>query len=106
MTVSKALDAVAQSEDGDYAVLFSHGTLQIGYYKPNGVDPQQPHWQDEVYIVRAGHGTFMLDGMPRKFETGETLFVPAGVEHRFVDFSEDFETWVVFYGPSGGEAGE
>jgi hypothetical protein len=30
--------------------------------------------------------------------------VPAGVPHRFVDFSDDFETWVVFYGPKGGEA--
>jgi len=31
------------------------------------------------------------------------LFVPAGVEHRFEHFSEDFSTWVVFYGPRGGE---
>ena len=37
------------------------------------------------------------------FEPGEALFVPAGVEHRFVDFSEDFSAWVVFYGPDGGE---
>ena len=27
-----------------------------------------------------------------------------GVEHRFEDFSDDFAAWVVFYGPSGGEA--
>ena len=31
------------------------------------------------------------------------LFVPAGMEHRFEDLSEDFGTWVVFYGPAGGE---
>ena len=24
--------------------------------------------------------------------------------HRFVDFSDDFGTWVVFWGPEGGEA--
>jgi len=31
------------------------------------------------------------------------LFVPAGVEHRFENFSDDFATWVIFYGPEGGE---
>ncbi len=30
-------------------------------------------------------------------------FVAAGVEHRFSKFSEDFSTWVFFYGPQGGE---
>jgi hypothetical protein len=34
------------------------------------------------------------------------LFVPAGIEHRFIKFTEDFVTWVVFYGPKGGEAGQ
>jgi hypothetical protein len=34
------------------------------------------------------------------------LFVPAGVEHRFEDFSDDFAVWVVFWGPDGGEGGE
>jgi len=29
-----------------------------------------------------------------------------GVEHRFIDFTEDFGSWVIFYGPQGGEASE
>ena len=29
--------------------------------------------------------------------------LPAGVEHRFEDFTDDFGMWVVFYGPEGGE---
>jgi mannose-6-phosphate isomerase-like protein (cupin superfamily) len=37
------------------------------------------------------------------FEPGDALFVAAGVEHRFEGFSEDFGTWVMFYGPEGGE---
>jgi hypothetical protein len=32
------------------------------------------------------------------------LFVPAGHEHRFEDFTPDFATWVIFYGPDGGES--
>ncbi|MFT5765663.1 MAG: mannose-6-phosphate isomerase-like protein (cupin superfamily), partial [Saprospiraceae bacterium] len=37
------------------------------------------------------------------FEAGDVLFVPAGVAHRFEKFTEDFATWVIFYGPKGGE---
>jgi hypothetical protein len=29
--------------------------------------------------------------------------VPAGVEHRFEEFTEDLAVWVIFYGPEGGE---
>ena len=37
------------------------------------------------------------------FESGDFLFVPAGLEHRFFDFGDSLETWVIFYGPEGGE---
>jgi hypothetical protein len=37
------------------------------------------------------------------FGSGDMLFVPARMEHRFEDFSDDFATWVMFYGPAGGE---
>jgi ubiquinone/menaquinone biosynthesis C-methylase UbiE len=38
------------------------------------------------------------------FESGDLLFVAAGTEHRFEDFTKDLAVWVVFYGPRGGEA--
>jgi uncharacterized RmlC-like cupin family protein len=38
------------------------------------------------------------------FGPGDFLFVPAGIEHRFVNFTDDFSTWVIFYGPKGGES--
>jgi mannose-6-phosphate isomerase-like protein (cupin superfamily) len=37
------------------------------------------------------------------FKAGDFLFVPAGIEHRFTNFTADFSTWVFFYGPKGGE---
>jgi uncharacterized protein YjlB len=43
------------------------------------------------------------DGLREPFETGDLLFVAAGVEHRFEDFSADFAVWRVFYGVQGGE---
>ena len=80
------------------------GNVRLGIYAPIDTDPQQPHEQDEVYIVVAGSGTFVVDGERAAFTTGDALFVPAGVEHRFEDFSDDFTAWVVFYGPPGGES--
>ena len=102
-TVESALKLVDNSDDKAYGVLLERGTLELGFYKPDGIDPQQPHTQDEIYIVQSGSGFFVLDGNRQPFETGEALFVPAGVIHRFEDFTDDFAAWVVFYGPEGGE---
>lgn len=104
-TVEKAQQLVAASPDKAYAVLLARGTLELGYYKPDSVDPQQPHTQDEIYIVQSGSGYFVCGDERARFEQGEALFVPAGVVHRFEDFSADFAAWVVFYGPEGGEKG-
>jgi len=90
-------------EGEPYAEGFSHGTMSLGFYAPVGSDPQAPHEQDEIYIVHSGSGDFVLDGSRQKFGPGDAFFVPAGREHRFENFSSDFSTWVVFWGPSGGE---
>ncbi|TDJ31808.1 MAG: cupin domain-containing protein [Gammaproteobacteria bacterium] len=103
ITLSRAIAALAGSSDPSYAVLLERGTLEIAYYKPELVDQQKPHQQDEVYVVASGSGYFMNGETRVPFEPGEVLFVPAGVVHRFEDFSEDFATWVLFYGPEGGE---
>ncbi len=86
------------------AVLMRHGSMVLRYYAPSGTDPQQPHDQDELYIIAAGTGTFFRGGSRVAFGPGDVLFAEAEVEHRFENFSDDFATWVVFYGPTGGEA--
>jgi mannose-6-phosphate isomerase-like protein (cupin superfamily) len=104
MSIKKALQAVQESDDGLYGVLFENGSMELGYYKPTGIDEQSPHDQDEIYIVQAGRGTFVCGDQSIPFEPGDALFVAAGVDHRFASFSEDFAAWVVFYGPAGGES--
>jgi len=103
LTVSNALEEL-NGEDNLFKVLFTHGSLAVEIYKPQGVDPQQPHSRDEVYVVASGSGVFVNGGSRATFEQGEVLFVAAGVKHRFEDFSEDFSAWVFFYGPEGGES--
>jgi quercetin dioxygenase-like cupin family protein len=104
LTPSAALTALART-DKPFVLLFRHGTLEVEFYKPEGVDRQTPHARDEVYVVVSGSGTFVSGGTRRPFEPHEVLFAAAGVEHRFEDFTPDFATWVFFYGPEGGEAG-
>lgn len=87
-----------------YCELFTHGSLSVEIYAPVGVDPQQPHDRDELYVVVAGNGRFLAGRDVFDFKPGDLLFVPAGMEHRFTDFSADFAVWVMFYGPVGGEA--
>ncbi len=102
-TTDEALQRVAGSSDGLYGVLLEHGTLELGYYRPQRVDEQNPHDRDEVYIVCSGSGTFVIEGARQPFAPGDALFVPAFARHRFEDFSDDFAAWVIFYGPEGGE---
>ena len=85
-------------------VLFQHGTLTVKLYAPRGSDPQSPHTRDEIYVVIRGTGDFICPGECRKFGPHDFLFVPAGMEHRFENFSDDLALWVFFYGPEGGEA--
>lgn len=102
LTVENALNSL-DGHDEPFTELFTHGSLNIEIYKPQGVDSQQPHSRDEVYVVATGSGYFVNGESRQEFEAGEVLFVPAGAVHRFEDFTHDFSTWVFFYGPEGGE---
>ena len=105
LTPAAALAALAQNGEGKpFAPLFRHGSLEVEIYRPQGRHLQQPHARDEIYVIVSGTGEFVNDGRRQSFEPGEVLFVPAGVEHCFENFSDDFAAWVLFYGPEGGEA--
>ncbi len=102
-TAEQASEKVSASADELYGVVMEHGSLELGYYKPRGIDKQDPHDRDEVYIVKSGSGYFVVEDERQPFKAGDALFVPAFVVHRFEDFTDDFETWVIFYGPTDGE---
>lgn len=87
-----------------YALAFSQGTMSVGFYAPVGGDPQKPHKRDEIYIIHAGSGDIVIGNARHSFKAGDVFFVASGVEHRFEHFSADFSTWVVFWGPAGGES--
>lgn len=86
-----------------FVVLLQHGNMSVEYFAPVEVDLQTPHQQDELYVIASGYGYLNREGHRIAVTKGDVLFVPAGMEHRFEKFSEDFATWVIFYGPQGGE---
>jgi len=86
-----------------FARVLGHGSMEVEVYAPRGADPQTSHSRDELYVVARGSGEFVNGPDRHAFGSGDVLFVPAGVEHRFEDFTEDLIVWVVFYGPEGGE---
>lgn len=98
ITPAAALAKLPATGDPRYCMLFKHGTLELEYYKPLKTDPQKPHTRDEVYFVISGSGWFVQGKERQRFEPGEVLYVPAGVPHRFEQFSDDFATWAIFSG--------
>lgn len=111
LTFAKAIEALeahqeefpAPCHESAFAQLFRHGSMEIEIYRPEGEDLQQPHEQDEIYFIASGSSRFEHEGMVEDVNAGDVVFVAAGDGHRFVDFSQDFATWVILYGPTGGE---
>src|SRR5262245_24268129 len=86
-----------------FVTLLQRGTLDVALSLPRRPNEQTPHEQDEIYVVIRGRGILFHDGERDSFESGDLLFVAAGTEHHFENFSEDLAVWRVFYGSRGGE---
>ena len=90
--------------DGEpFADGLQHGTMSVELFAPRDRDVQQPHEQDELYVIVGGQAQFVHNDEKSVVEDGDVLFVPAGDIHRFENMTRDFLTWVIFWGPKGGE---
>src|SRR6476659_1369280 len=78
------------AEQGGYEVVHTSPGLEIGVYVLVAPEPdrQQPHEDDEVYVVLEGSGTLEVEGREVTLREGTGVFVPAGAEHRFVSYEE------------------
>ena len=75
--------------------------LELGVYVLVAPEPdrQQPHENDEVYVVLEGTGTLEVEGDRVDLREGQAVFVPAGADHRFVGY-EQLAVLVVFERPT------
>jgi len=103
-------DVAAMFPAGPAAMRFAyglrHGSMKLGLYQATEPDTQTPHAQDELYIVVSGHAEFVRAEGRTSCIASDVLFVEAGQPHRFENMSPDFSTWVIFWGPEGGEAAQ
>ncbi len=98
ISVDTAMEVLAKHPEGKpFVTLLERGRMYVEIYQPQKMDLQTPHDQDEIYVVISGSGTFFNAGERRPFHPGDLIFVPAGIEHRFENFTEDFKTWVIFF---------
>jgi mannose-6-phosphate isomerase-like protein (cupin superfamily) len=89
---------------GGYEVVHSSPGLEIGVYVLVAPEPdrQQPHPDDELYVVLEGSGTLDVEGRAVAMREGQALFVPAGAEHRFTGY-EHLSLLVIFARPHAQE---
>lgn len=86
-----------QTDEKILATLLEREKMYVEIYRPHETDHQIAHSQDEIYLVISGSGIFFNNGTRSTFGAGDLIFVAAGIEHRFEDFTDDFATWVIFY---------
>lgn len=80
-----------------FVELFDLGPVLVEFYAPQGEDVQTPHDKDEIYVIATGSGVFLNGELQQPFNTGDVLFVPAHQPHRFIEFTADFQAWVLFF---------
>jgi mannose-6-phosphate isomerase-like protein (cupin superfamily) len=79
--------------------------MSAGVYvlEPGEQDLQQPHHEDEVYLVVEGEASISVADEQAPVRAGSAVFVPAEVPHHFHSITRRL-TLFVFFAPA--ESGE
>jgi mannose-6-phosphate isomerase-like protein (cupin superfamily) len=74
-----------RSANGGYEIVHESAGLEVGVYVLVAPEPdrQQPHEDNELYIVLEGTGVLDVEGEAIDVREGTAVFVPAGADHRF-----------------------
>jgi mannose-6-phosphate isomerase-like protein (cupin superfamily) len=94
--VAAALERL-RAAGGGYEIVHESPGLELGVYVLVAPEPdrQQPHEDDEVYVVLEGSGVLEVAGEPVPVGEGDAVFVEAHAEHRFSAY-EHLATLVIF----------
>jgi mannose-6-phosphate isomerase-like protein (cupin superfamily) len=94
--------AEVQHRTGElYLEFLRRDSMSCGLYvlEPGADDPQEPHQEDEVYVVLEGRARLMMAGRDHPVGPGSVLFVARTVAHRFHDVSQRLSV-LVFFAPA------
>ena len=96
-------DAGAYTPPGDgapnhWAEHFAVTDLSVGTYSipAGGTDDQEPHTEDEIYVITAGRAVLASGAERIAVQPGSVLYVAAGEQHRFTDITQDLAALVIF----------
>ncbi|HJU48181.1 MAG TPA: cupin domain-containing protein [Gaiellaceae bacterium] len=86
-----------EAGNGGYEIVHSSPGMEVGVYVLVAPEPdrQQPHEDDELYVVLEGRGELTVEGERVRLTEGEAVFVPAGAEHQFTGY-ECLSVLVIF----------
>jgi mannose-6-phosphate isomerase-like protein (cupin superfamily) len=86
-----------RSAGGGYEIVHESPGVELGVYVLVAPEPdrQQPHADDEIYVVLEGSGMLDVDGKNVPVKEGDAVFVEAGADHRFSAY-EQLAVLVVF----------
>jgi len=92
-----------RASGGGYEIVHESPGLELGVYVLVAPEPdrQQPHEDDEIYVVLEGEGVLEVEGAEVPVKEGDAIFVEAGADHRFSAY-EQLAVLVVFERAPGG----
>jgi mannose-6-phosphate isomerase-like protein (cupin superfamily) len=82
---------------GGYEIVHESPGVELGVYVLVAPEPdrQQPHDDDEVYVVLDGSGVLDVEDERVPVNVGDAVFVEAGADHRFSAY-EQLAVLVIF----------
>jgi mannose-6-phosphate isomerase-like protein (cupin superfamily) len=82
---------------GGYEIVHESPGLELGVYVLAAPEPdrQQPHEDDEVYVILEGTGVLQVEDEQVPVKEGSAVFVQAGADHRFTAY-EHLSVLVIF----------
>jgi mannose-6-phosphate isomerase-like protein (cupin superfamily) len=89
---------------GGYEVVHESAGVELGVYVLVAPEPdrQQPHEDDEIYVVLEGTGVLQVEGEEVPVREGSAVFVEAGADHRFSAY-EHLSVLVIFERKASGK---
>ena len=98
--LNQLLDQRGRTEQA-YLEFLRVPALSAGLYvlPAGGIDPQQPHSEDEVYYIVSGRGAIRVSAESRDIGPGSVIYVKAGDGHRFHSIAEELVI-LVFFAPA------
>jgi mannose-6-phosphate isomerase-like protein (cupin superfamily) len=91
--------AEVQHRTGEpYLEFLRRDSMSCGLYvlEAGAADPQEPHQQDEVYLVLSGRARLRAGDRDDPVGPGSVAFVARTVPHRFHDITERLSVLVLF----------